>query len=259
MIQVPQSVLEALAASFGTASAHLSHFGGGEESSDGIVYAYPYQDARRLLKIMAIPADDRRGGLLRLEERLAFVLFLGERGAHIVFPQFSPGGNLYETFLDENYLWVGYSMDLVPGRIRAEKTWDPDFFRKWGETIGQLHRLAQGYPSWEASVDVETGEEHLAWRGEWEGFYHWLQDDEVVPADQVYRFLGKAMRQVAEDRPFRGPSSFEEQDLTYSDESEGTVEGFKGIERILHRGREIYRLHYHGGLVESREIGENDG
>ena len=179
MIPVPQSVLEALATSFGTTTAHLSHFGGGEESSDGIVYAYPYKDTRRLLKIMAISVDGQRIGLLCLEERLEFVRFLGENGAHIVFPQFSPGENLYETFLHDNHLWVGYSMELVPGKTRQEKTWDPEFFRNWGETIGTLHRLAQEYPSWKALVDSETGEEFLTWRREWEGFYSWIQDDEV--------------------------------------------------------------------------------
>ena len=159
MIPVPQPVLEALATPFGTTAAHLSRFGGGKESSDGIVYAYPYKDTQRLLKIMAISAAGQRIGLLCLEERLEFVRFLGENGAHIVFPQFSPGGNLYETFLHENHLWVGYSMELVPGKTRQEKTWDPEFFRNWGKTIGTLHRLAQEYPSWKAMVDSETGEE----------------------------------------------------------------------------------------------------
>lgn len=180
MIPVPQSVLEALAISFGTTIAHLSHYGGGQESSDGIVYAYPYKETRRLLKIMAIPIDDQRIGQLCLVERLKFMRFLGENGAPIVFPQFSPEGNLYETFLHENYLWVGYSMELVPGKTRQEKTWAPDFFRNWGETIGMLHRLAQQYPSWQALVDSETGEEYLTWRREWEGFYKWIQDDEVT-------------------------------------------------------------------------------
>ena len=179
MIPVPPSALEALAASFGTGTAHLHHFGGGEEASDGVVYAYPYQDTRRLLKVMAIPAEEQRVGLLCLEERLKFARFLGENGARIVFPQFSPSGNLYETARDENHLWIAYSMELVPGKIRGEKTWDPDFFRRWGAAVGQLHRLAQDYPSWQAVVDPETGDEYLTWRGEWKGFYGWMQDKAV--------------------------------------------------------------------------------
>ena len=179
MIPVPQPVLFELAKSFGAKAAHLRHFGGGQESSDGIVYDYPYQDTRRLIKILPIPADGQRVGLLCLEERLQFVRFLGENGANIVFPQFSPQGNLYETTLFEKHLWVGYSMDIAPGIPMPEKTWDPDFFKNWGRTVGMLHRLAQQYPSWKSSVDPETGDDLLTWRGEWESFYDWIQDEEV--------------------------------------------------------------------------------
>ena len=62
MITVPQSVLEALAKSFDITNGHLRHFGGGDESSDGIVYAYAYKDTRRLLKIMAIPIEGNELG-----------------------------------------------------------------------------------------------------------------------------------------------------------------------------------------------------
>ena len=179
MIPVPQSVLKALAKSYGTKAAKLIHFGGGQESSDGIVYAYPDNDARRLLKIMAIPIDDQRIGLHCLEERLKFVRFLGENGAQIVFPHFSPQGNLYETFILEKTLWVSYSMELVSGKTKPEKSWDPEFFKSWGQLIGMLHRLAQQYPSWRASVDPETGKDLLTWREEWVSFNNWIQDDEV--------------------------------------------------------------------------------
>ena len=67
MIPVPQPVLQLLAESFGTTADCFRHLGGGHESSDGIVYAYPYKDTQRLLKIMAIPCDDQRIGLLCLE------------------------------------------------------------------------------------------------------------------------------------------------------------------------------------------------
>ena len=179
MIPVPQPVPKPLAKTFGTKAAHLSYFGGGKEESDGIVYAYPFEDTRRLLKILAIPIEDQRTGLLCLNERLKFVRFLGENGAHIVFPQFSPQGNLYESSVLKNHLWVGYSMELVPGKTKQEKSWDPEFFKNWGQTIGKLHNLAQQYPSWQATVDPETGKELLTWHEEWESFHNWIQDDEV--------------------------------------------------------------------------------
>ena len=179
MIPVPQPVLELLARSFGTQAHNLTHFGGGREESDGVVYAYPYKDTRRLLKILAVPVEDRRRGLLCLDERLQFAHFLGGNGAHIAFPQPSPQDNLYETFLCEPHLWVGYSMDIAPGKTQKPNAWNTGFFRNWGQTIGMLHRLAQQYPAWQASVDPASGEEFLTWYEEWEGFYDWCQDDDV--------------------------------------------------------------------------------
>ena len=179
MIPVPSSVLETLARAFGTAAPHLSHFGGGEPGSDGVVYAYPYQDAQRLLKIMAIPAQDQHRGRLGLEERLQFMRFLGEHGAHIAFPQLSPQGNLYETVRDQGHLWIGYGMHLARGEAPAQDAWDTRFFRNWGQAIGKLHRLAQQYPSWRAALDPENGEPFLTWEEEWEGFHRWCQDEAV--------------------------------------------------------------------------------
>ena len=179
MIPVPQPVLESLGGAFGTTSADLRHFGGGSESSDGVVYAYAHRDARRLLKIMAIPAEDQRRGLFCLDERLRFMRFLGEHDAPIAYPRSSPGGRLYETFPFESHLWVGYSMDIAPGKSMKEDAWDEAFFCNWGQTVGMLHRLARQYPSWKASVDPDSGQELLTWRGEWDGFYAWCQDEEV--------------------------------------------------------------------------------
>ncbi len=179
MIPVPQPVLESLGGAFGTTSADLRRFGGGSESSDGVVYAYAHRDARRLLKIMALPAEDQRRGLFCLDERLRFMRFLGENGAPIAFPRSSPGGKLYETCAFESHLWVGYCMDVAPGKSMRNDAWDEAFFRDWGQTVGMLHRLARQYPSWKSSVDPDSGQEILTWREEWDIFYNWCQDEDV--------------------------------------------------------------------------------
>ena len=57
------------------------------------------------------------------------------------------------------------------------------------------------------------------------------------------------MSHVNIERPFRGPSHFEEGEFEYFDESEGTIDRFKGAEKILYKGKEIYRLEYHGGRI----------
>lgn len=97
--------------------------------------------------------------------------------------------------------------------------------------------------------------EEVVWQGDqitWAMNYYGLVLDEVVPTAQVYAFLQKAMNQVQEDRPFRGPQSLKEGHYEYLDESQGGVEQFTGTERIFYQGREIYRLNYHGGTVKNK-------
>jgi len=74
----------------------------------------------------------------------------------------------------------------------------------------------------------------------------------VVSAKQIYEFLKMAMRQVKEDRPFRGPDNFKSGDFEYTDESIGDINDFSGTEKILFKGQEIYRLVYHGGIVKNK-------
>ena len=179
MIPVPEPALESLARRFGTIAPKLSHFGGGRPESDGIVYAYPYGDAQRLLKVLAISLENQTRGRHCLEERLRFMRYLGENGARIAFPRLSPQGNLYETVHHGAHLWIGYCMDIAAGEGPSEKIWDVSLFRQWGRTIGQLHRMAQRYPSWRGSVDPDSGETFLTWEEEWEGFYAWCQDGDV--------------------------------------------------------------------------------
>jgi Ser/Thr protein kinase RdoA (MazF antagonist) len=105
--------------------------------------------------------------------------FLGEHGAPIAFPLLSPQNNLYETHHSESHLWVGYSMDVAPGKTIQTTAWNEAFFGNWGQTVGMLHRLTRQYPSWKASLDPTTGAECLTWREEWQGFYDWCQDNDV--------------------------------------------------------------------------------
>ena len=72
----------------------------------------------------------------------------------------------------------------------------------------------------------------------------------VISAKQIYEFLKSAMRQIKENRPFRGPNNFKSGNFEYIDESTGDVNNFSGTERIFFKGQEIYRLIYHGGIVK---------
>ena len=182
MIPVPPSVLESLAPRYGTEPAALAHFGGGRPENDGVVYAYPSGEGRRLLKVMAIPLEGERRAMLCLDERLRFAHYLGTHSARIAHPLPSPAGNLYETCDHGEHRWVAYGMEVAPGAVVRPDAWNAALFREWGRTIGLLHRLAREYPSWRAAVDPETGEEFLTWREEWQSFHDWCRDDEVRAA-----------------------------------------------------------------------------
>lgn len=73
-----------------------------------------------------------------------------------------------------------------------------------------------------------------------------------ITEKEVYIFLKNAMKQVTEERPFRGPKDFQDENFHYTDKSEGNVDNFIGTERIFYKGKEIYRLYYHGGLVKKK-------
>ncbi|RPI86998.1 MAG: hypothetical protein EHM41_06530 [Chloroflexi bacterium] len=179
MIPVPPAVLEKLAQAYDSQAGVLSHFSGGSEGSDGILYAYPYQDRMRLLKVMALPIEQKSNGLFRLEERLRFARFVGERGVRMVFPQLSPQDGLYETYQDGGHVWIAYTMEMVSGRTPAPEDQTSEFYQNWGQVIGKLHRISQEYTTWQATLNPITGHELLTWQEEWQDFYDWSKDLEV--------------------------------------------------------------------------------
>lgn len=94
--------------------------------------------------------------------------------------------------------------------------------------------------------------EEVVWKNNkiiWSMNYFGRISSDVVYVKDIYNFLKKAMRQVKEDRPFRGSDNFKSGDFEYIDESTGDVHNFTGNERILFKGQEIYRLYYHGGSM----------
>ena len=182
MIPVPQPVLEAVCAAFEIDPRWLAHLGGGGEESEGIVYAYPWLGGSRVLKIGALAADDP-AGLLRLEERLKFVHFLGEHGVEIVYPLARADGSLFACIPEGEMIFVAYCMEKINGSHPPANAWDPSFIRRWGQTIGRTHRVTQAYPTWQCTVpDPLTGQPILGWEQEWADFYKWCEDKAVKQA-----------------------------------------------------------------------------
>lgn len=96
-----------------------------------------------------------------------------------------------------------------------------------------------------------SGEE-IVWqdgKAIWVMNYYGYMFSDKIGSKKVYGFLRKAMSLVDEKRPFRGSSHLKEGDFEYIDGSEGTLDNFKGTERILFKGEDVYRLEYHGGRL----------
>ncbi len=180
MIRVPESILQTVSAAFAIDRQRLAYLGGGREDSDGIAYTYPWQSQARVLKIVAIMNEDP-AGLLRIEERLKFVHFLGEHGANIVYPIARPDGGLLATASDGAYTFVAYVMDKVDGSPPKPDQWDEALYRAWGKTVGRLHRITRLYPIWRGSEVVSgAGKALFGWEQEWQGFYETSADAEAT-------------------------------------------------------------------------------
>lgn len=84
----------------------------------------------------------------------------------------------------------------------------------------------------------------------WSMNYYGVFDESDVSAKKGYKFLKKALRTVTKDSPFRGKQRFEEGDFLYTVDVDGDFEMFSGVENIFFKGKEIYKLLFHGGLVK---------
>ena len=73
---------------------------------------------------------------------------------------------------------------------------------------------------------------------------------ENISKNKVYEFLKNALLKVKENKPFRGPDNFEEDNFKYINKAEGNVEKFYGQEIILYKKQLVYKLFYHGGLIK---------
>ena len=73
---------------------------------------------------------------------------------------------------------------------------------------------------------------------------------EIIPAENIYQFLQEALKRITKDKPFRGPDNFRNDDFEYVNKVKGTVEKFEGWETICYKEELVYKLNYHGGLID---------
>jgi len=179
MQPVPAAIINTFKKAYSHSKSALIPFGGGKESSDGVLYRFQDESQNRLLKVMFLGMGDTRKALLCFKSRLKFVDYMHREGVRCIEPLPSLNNRLYETLEDQESTWVAYAMKRVSGKTMSPKVWDPAFIQNWGRMIGKCHQAAQNYPDWEYSIDPITSERYLTWESEWESFRHMCKEKEV--------------------------------------------------------------------------------
>jgi Ser/Thr protein kinase RdoA (MazF antagonist) len=167
-MEISASLLQAGARRFDVPPSTLQLLGG----MDGVVYSYARDGAEYVLKFAPIQAEHIPTVLAKLD----FVNYLSANGVFVSRPVPSARGELVETLDDTGQLWAITSSELAPGRHASHtEEFGDELFQKWGQTIGQMHRLTKRYD------EVRRWPDGLIedWKGEMQFFTQWCDDDAV--------------------------------------------------------------------------------
>lgn len=79
---------------------------------------------------------------------------------------------------------------------------------------------------------------------------YWGKVAEGINFSDIYAFLRKALKQGPTGKcVHRGPESFKEDNLEYTNECDGNIEEFVQVERIFLDNKEVYKAYFIGGRV----------
>lgn len=174
MKPIGEATLAALCEQHGIRRADLEYFAGGREDSDGILYRYPANGGKRLLKIVSKEAADRdaANGVVR---RVEFAGFLNENGISIAGPLRMRDGALYKSTADGDTLYLSYEMDVAAGHNPEMAELTDAVASTWGRLIGKTHRLVKSFP-------LSADEAAPNYRGETAFFTDWCHHETVKAA-----------------------------------------------------------------------------
>jgi len=82
--------------------------------------------------------------------------------------------------------------------------------------------------------------------------YYWCAQENISDFKNIYTFLQHALTLIPEDHPYRGPQTYNENNLSYTNNFTGEIDNFSGEEIITQDGKEIYSAKYIGGFVDQR-------
>ncbi|TLS37962.1 phosphotransferase enzyme family protein [Pseudalkalibacillus caeni] len=99
---------------------------------------------------------------------LQWINFLKEQNCRVIEAYPSVNGKLTEVLEAEDTYFIACLFEKAPGKMidfKEKSSWNSTLFKKWGETIGRMHRATTGYeasedarrPSWieDDLIDIE--------------------------------------------------------------------------------------------------------
>ncbi len=80
-------------------------------------------------------------------------------------------------------------------------------------------------------------------------FYGANRPGTSAPPEEFTKFHKSALQRVEAARPYRGPALYRDGRFTYVTDVSGSIEEFRGTERVFYDDVEVYRMEFHGGLT----------
>lgn len=87
-------------------------------------------------------------------------------------------------------------------------------------------------------------------RAVWMMVYYGAVVPDFTDVAAIYRFLKVALANTDASFPLRGPRRYSHESRAYTNEWQGDLDRFTGLEKILESGREVYAATYAGGAVD---------
>ena len=84
----------------------------------------------------------------------------------------------------------------------------------------------------------------------WEMKYKGKVLSNEIPADNIYSFLRKALKQIPNNKPFRGPKKLIDKEYKYINNIKGDIKKFSGKEEIFYKNKLVYSLIYNGKTID---------
>ena len=103
--------------------------------------------------------------------------------------------------------------------------------------------------SWAPGREVVFHKGEPVWCMAYQGQHNEDYDDDFFQ-NEAFPFLKKALRNMDDSMPFRGPSQFEDGDFKYTFQLDGDYSYFKGRETIHHKGVEVFFQDVMGELIK---------